>query len=309
MSEPASLQRPLQEYLAHLQVERGLSGHTLAAYRRDLTRYVNYLHAQNLTSPAEVSEQVVAGYAEVLRSGTDGGNPLSASSTARAIVAVRGWHKFEVREGRATHDPAAGIKPPGSQKRLPKAISVDDIQRLIDGAAAAPEPLGLRDQALVEVLYGTGARISEAVGLALDDVDLDSGALRLFGKGRKERIVPLGQYAIDALEAYLVRCRPILAAGGKGTAALFLNQRGNPLSRQSAWAVLQGAANRAELTVKISPHTLRHSYATHLLAGGADVRVVQELLGHASVATTQIYTMVTPDTLREVYISSHPRAQ
>ena len=258
---------------------------------------------------AEVTEQIVANYPQQLRTGEDGGTPLSASSAARAVVAVRGWHKFEMLEGRVPHDPAAGIKPPGSQKRLPKAISIEEIQQLIDGASAAPHPLGLRDRALVEVLYGTGARISEAVGLAIDDVDLELGALRLFGKGRKERVVPLGQYAIEALEAYAVRCRPVLATGGKGTSSLFLNQRGNPLSRQSAWAVLQDAADRAGLTVNISPHTLRHSYATHLLAGGADVRVVQELLGHASVATTQIYTMVTPDTLREVYISSHPRAQ
>lgn len=309
MNQPASLLRPLQQYLAHLGVERGLSEHTLTAYTRDLHRYVDYLDSQGVSEVPQVSQEMVARYPEVLRTGEDGGTPLSAASAARAIVAVRGWHKFELLEGRAEHNPAADIKPPGSQKRLPKAIALDDIQRLIDGAAAAPEPLGLRDRALVEVLYGTGARISEAVGLAIDDVDLETGALRLFGKGRKERVVPLGQFAIDALEAYIVRCRPILAVGGQGTSSLFLNQRGNTLSRQSAWAVLQGAADRAGMQNRISPHTLRHSYATHLLAGGADVRVVQELLGHASVATTQIYTMVTPDTLREVYISSHPRAQ
>ncbi len=309
MSAPQTLRRPLRQYLAHLSVERGLSEHTLSAYTRDLNRYIEYLAARGVVSLAEVTEQIVGNYPQQLRTGEDGGTPLSASSAARAIVAVRGWHKFEMLEGRVSHDPAAGIKPPGSQKRLPKAISIDEIQLLIDGASAAPHPLGLRDRALVEVLYGTGARISEAVGLAIDDVDLELGALRLFGKGRKERVVPLGQYAIEALEAYTVRCRPVLATGGKGTSSLFLNQRGNPLSRQSAWAILQDAADRAGLTVNISPHTLRHSYATHLLAGGADVRVVQELLGHASVATTQIYTMVTPDTLREVYISSHPRAQ
>lgn len=305
---PPSLRRPLAQYLAHLQVERGLSQHTLSAYERDLTRYLAYLGTLGVESINDVDEPTVGSYTEVLRTGADGAHPLSAASTARAIVAVRGWHRFEVLEGRAVRDPAATVRPPGSQKRLPKAISVEEVQRLIEGAAAAPDPLGLRDQALVEVLYGTGARISEAVGMALDDIDVDSGALRLFGKGRKERIVPLGKFAAEALEAYVVRCRPMLATGGKGTSALFLNQRGNPLSRQSAWALLQEAASRGGLDMRISPHTLRHSYATHLLAGGADVRVVQELLGHASVATTQIYTMVTPDTLREVYISAHPRA-
>lgn len=309
MSDPTGLRRPLTEYLAHLHVERGLSDHTLAAYRRDLNRYVEYLQSAGVGELSEVTPAVVADYTEALRSGSDGGSALSSASAARAVIAVRGWHRFELREGRSSHDPAADVKPPGSVKRLPKAVSVHEIQQLIDGAAAAPEPLGLRDRALVEVLYGTGARISEAVGLALDDLDVDSGALRLFGKGRKERVVPLGQYALDALDAYVVRCRPVLAAGGKGTAALFLNQRGNALSRQSAWALLQNAAQRAGLDVKISPHTLRHSYATHLLAGGADVRVVQELLGHASVATTQIYTLVTPDTLREVYAAAHPRAR
>lgn len=302
-------ERLLHQYLAHLSVERGLSEHTLGAYTRDLTRYLEYLTSEGITRLEDVSEVLVAHYPEVLRTGSDGGAALSASSAARAVVAVRGWHRFALLEGHSSHDPAAGIKPPGAQKRLPRAISTDEITQLIDGAAAAPEPLGLRDRALIEVLYGTGARISEAVGLALDDVDTDSGALRLFGKGRKERIVPLGAYAAEALDAYAVRCRPVLAAGGKGTSSLFLNQRGNPLSRQSAWAIVHSAAERAGLRAKISPHTLRHSYATHLLAGGADVRVVQELLGHASVATTQIYTMVTPDTLREVYISSHPRAQ
>lgn len=303
------MKRALDQYLAHLTVERGLSEHTLAAYRKDLTRYVEYLASQGVQHLQNVTDQHVALYPEILRSGSDGGRPLSASSTARAVVAVRGWHKFEALEGNTLEDPAATVKPPGGNQKLPQAIAVEQVQQLIEGAGSAPEPLGLRDRAVIEVLYGTGARISEAVGLAVDDVDLDSGALRLFGKGRKERIVPLGTYAIEALEAYIVRCRPLLATGGSGTTALFLNQRGNPLSRQSAWGLLQDAAARAEITQSISPHTLRHSYATHLLAGGADVRVVQELLGHASVATTQIYTHVTPDALREVYISSHPRAR
>lgn len=306
MSPAASL----GEYLAHLGVERGLSEHTLAAYRRDLSRYAAFLSSRGIESLEGVTEADVAAYVEALRTGSDGGSCLSPSSTNRAVVAVRGWHRFEVREGRSETDPAAAVRPPGGVKRLPKAISVDDVERLLAGASAADGVLGLRDRALVEVLYGTGARISEAVGLSVDDVDLDRAApsVRLFGKGRKERVVPVGSYAVDALEAYLVRGRPVLAGHGRGNAALFLNQRGNPLSRQSAWAVLQEAAARGKVSAHISPHTLRHSYATHLLAGGADVRVVQELLGHASVTTTQIYTLVTPDTLREVYAASHPRA-
>lgn len=305
-----SPQTSLEEYLAHLQVERGLSEHTVAAYRRDLNRYCAFLTARDVSDLGDVVEADVAAYVEALRSGSDGGAALSASSTNRAVVAVRGWHRFEVREGRAQTDPAAAIRPPGGVKRLPKAISVEDVEKLLDGASAADGVLGLRDRALVEVLYGTGARISEAVGLTVDDIEVDATApvVHLFGKGRKERIVPVGTYAVEALQAYLVRARPVLASHGRGNAALFLNQRGNPLSRQSAWAVLQAAATRAGLSTHISPHTLRHSYATHLLAGGADVRVVQELLGHASVTTTQIYTLVTADTLREVYAASHPRA-
>ncbi|VZO40152.1 site-specific tyrosine recombinase XerD [Occultella aeris] len=309
--ESAPFGAQLREYLAHLGIERGLSVHTLAAYRRDLLRYAAFLGSLGRTSFAEVTEADVGAYVEALRAGSDGGSPLSASSTSRAVVAVRGWHRFEALEGRTDHDPAAAVRPPSGAKRLPKAISTDEVDRLLTGASAADGVLGLRDRALVEVLYGTGARISEAVGLAIDDLDLDHAApsVRLFGKGRKERIVPMGRFAVEALEAYLVRARPVLAQSGRGTPTAFLNQRGNPLSRQSAWAVLQTAAERGGVTAHISPHTLRHSYATHLLAGGADVRVVQELLGHASVTTTQIYTLVTPDTLREVYAAAHPRAR
>ena len=300
----------LQEYLAHLGVERGLSQHTLAAYRRDLQRYATYLTTSKIASLDAVTEGDVGAYLEAIRNGTDGGHPLSQVSASRAVVAVRGWHKFETLEGHTRHNPAAEVRPPGGVKRLPKAISTGQVEQLLEGASMAEGVLGLRDRALVEVLYGTGARISEAVGLAIDDVDdAESGAsVRLFGKGRRERIVPMGTYAVDAIEAYLVRGRPALAGKGRGNSALFLNQRGNPLSRQSAWAVLQAAAERGGMTAHISPHTLRHSYATHLLAGGADVRVVQELLGHASVTTTQIYTHLTRDTLREVYASAHPRA-
>jgi integrase/recombinase XerD len=302
----------LEGYLAHLSVERGLAPHTLSAYRRDLTRYVAHLLAAGRDDPAQITERDVEDYLLVLRTGSDGRAVLSGSSAARSVVAVRGWHRFLALDGLAPTDAAADVRPPAQPRRLPKAISVEDVSRLIDAAGLGDGPVPLRDRALLELVYSTGARISEAVGLDVDDLDLTPhrAAVRLLGKGRKERVVPVGSFAAQAVEAYLVRGRPPLAASGRGNAAIFLNTRGARLSRQSAWAVLRTAAERAGLdTAHVSPHTLRHSFATHLLAGGADVRVVQELLGHASVTTTQIYTMVTPDTLREVYAASHPRAR
>ena len=320
MTQAASrspLERALEDYLAHLTVERGLSRNTVAAYRRDLGRYVAYLQARGRGAPTDVHAQDVEDYLVAVRTGADGGSALSSSSAARAVVAVRGWHKFLVLDGVTPDDAASGVRPPPAPRRLPKAISVDEVGRLIDAAGLGDGPVPLRDRALLELLYATGARISEAVGLDVDDVDRTPGraAVRLFGKGGKERVVPVGSFAVEALETYLVRGRPTLAAGGRGTPAVFLNTRGARLSRQSAWAALRTAAERAGLggrgtgVALLSPHTLRHSFATHLLAGGADVRVVQELLGHASVTTTQIYTLVTPDTLREVYQLSHPRAR
>ena len=235
-----------------------------------------------------------------------------STSAARTVVAVRGFHKFALSDGLATDDPARGVKPPAPAKRLPKALPLADVEAILEASGAPGTTLALRDRALLEVLYGTGARISEAVGLAVDDVDRGQAAVRLAGKGGKERVVPVGSYALRAVEEYLVRARPALAANGRGGVrggALFLNVRGGPLSRQSAWAILRSAAERAGLIEEMSPHTLRHSFATHLLDGGADVRVVQELLGHASVTTTQVYTQVTVDRLREVYATSHPRAR
>jgi integrase/recombinase XerD len=322
---PPALDRARQDYLAHLGVERGLSANTLAAYRRDLGRYARHLSREGRTDLGQVSEADVTAYVTVLRGGADGGAVLSPSSTARALAAVRGWHRFAHAEGMTSHDPAGQVSAPSALRRLPHALSVDDVARLLEAAGAGDGPAPLRDRALLELLYSTGGRISEVVGLDVDDVHdvadggpsagrgsdgraVGRGTVRLHGKGDKQRIVPVGSFARDALEAYLVRARAVLAASGRGTPALFLNTRGARLSRQSAWAVLQSAAERAGLTQHVSPHTLRHSFATHLLAGGADVRVVQELLGHASVTTTQIYTMVTPDTLREVYAAAHPRA-
>lgn len=310
--EGTALERAVESYLDHLAVERGLARNTLAAYRRDLRRYTAYLADRGRAAVAEVHEADVRDFVTAVRTGGDGAAALSASSTARIVAAVHGWHRFCALEGLSAQDPSTAVKPPAQPRRLPKAISTDDVERLLAAAGLGDGPVPLRDRALLELLYSTGARISEVVGLDVDDLDLDpqAASARLFGKGSKERVVPVGSYAREAVDAYLVRARPALAAGGVGTPAVFLNTRGERLSRQSAWAVLRVAARRAGLpgAEQISPHTLRHSFATHLLAGGADVRVVQELLGHASVTTTQIYTQVTPDTLREVYAAAHPRA-
>ncbi|HEY3437489.1 MAG TPA: site-specific tyrosine recombinase XerD [Actinotalea sp.] len=309
---PAALQRAVDGYLDHLAVERGLSGNTLAAYRRDLARYTAFLAERGKDAPADVDEADVRAFVTSVRTGGDGATPLAASSTARILAALHGWHRFCALEGWAAQDPSAAVKPPSQVRRLPKAISTDDVERILLASGQGEGPVPLRDRALLELLYSTGARISEVVGLDVDDLDLDPevSSVRLLGKGSKERVVPVGSFGREAVEAYLVRARPMLAAGGRGTPAVFLNTRGARLSRQSAWAVLRLAAQRAGVAAAddVSPHTLRHSFATHLLAGGADVRVVQELLGHASVTTTQIYTQVTPDTLREVYAAAHPRA-
>ena len=299
-------------YLDHLTVERGLSANTISAYRRDLRRYTGFLDAAGVRGLGEVAESDVAGFLAALRQGDDDHPPLSATSAARAVVAVRGLHRFALLDGLGPDDVAHEVRPPSPARRLPKAIPVESVVALIEAAAALEGPRGLRDRALLEVLYGTGARISEAVGLAVDDLDRGQSVVRLAGKGGKQRIVPVGSYALQAVEDYLVRARPALAAAGRTGVrggALFLNARGGSLSRQSAWAILRTAAERAGLKAEVSPHTLRHSFATHLLDGGADVRVVQELLGHASVTTTQIYTLVTVDTLREVFATAHPRAR
>jgi integrase/recombinase XerD len=310
-SGPSAVQRALRTYLDHLAVERGLALNTLSSYRRDLRRYAAFLAGRGVTDLAEVGESSVSEFLMHLREGDADHPPLSAASAGRAVVAVRGFHRFAVRDGWTEADPAAGVRPPAPAKRLPRALPVADIERILDAAGAPGTVLALRDRALLELLYATGARISEAVGLDVDDLDLDSASVRLRGKGSKERLVPVGSYAREAVDAYLVRGRPELVSTGKGAVggALFLNARGGRLSRQSAWTVLVKAAERAGVTRDVSPHTLRHSFATHLLDGGADVRVVQELLGHASVTTTQVYTLVTVDNLREVFATAHPRAR
>lgn len=307
-----SLEKLADGYFRHLTVERGMAKNTLLAYRRDIARYLNFLEARKIDSPNEVTELTVADFAQSL--GELHG--MVESSVARILSAVRGLHRYWLMEGISEQDPSATVKPPRQRRRLPKAIPVDAVERLL--AASGPEstdedailvdPVRLRDRALLELMYATGARVSEVLALDLDDL-IDPTLVRLFGKGSKERVVPVGSFAQRALEAYLVRVRPGLVALGRGTPALFLNQRGGRLSRQSAWQVISAAGKLAGLGDEVSPHTLRHSFATHLLEGGADVRVVQELLGHSSVATTQIYTLVTVDKLREVYVNAHPRAR
>ncbi len=300
-------------------MERGLAANTVESYRRDLRRYASVLAGRGKTGLGEVTPADVAEFLASLREGDAEHQALAVSSAARAVIAVRGLHAFTVAQGLADTDPAREIPPPSPPRRLPKAITLGEVERLLDAAGPGPDDMSadprlLRDRALLEFLYGTGARISEATGLDIDELQLgDDPVVRLIGKGSKHRVVPMGSYAVRALQAYLVRARPALAAAsGRASVspAVFLNARGGRLTRQGAWGVLHGAAGRAGLSPKtdVSPHTLRHSFATHMLDGGADIRVVQELLGHASVTTTQIYTLITVDRLREVYASSHPRA-
>lgn len=303
---PRQMTRILEQYFVHLSVERSLSANTVAAYRRDLNHYVNHLVARRIEKFEDVTESDAAAFVDYLRDGS-AGKAMAPASVARMVTAVRRLHEFMFAEGVVKTDVTVDLTPPKQGERLPKALPITDMQHLIATAGIGDDPVSLRDVALLEILYGTGARISEAAGLTADDIDLENATIRLFGKGSKERILPLGSYAIAAIEAYMVRGRPVLASKGKGTATLFLNKRGNPLSRQSAWGVIQDIAAKAGID-GVSPHTFRHSFATHLLQGGADVRVVQEMLGHSSVTTTQIYTKVTRETLKEVYATAHPRA-
>ena len=310
----AALETQLQGYLDHLTIERGVAANTLSSYRRDLRRYSKHLSDRGIHDLAKVGEDDVSEFLVALRQGDpdSGAAALSAVSAARALIAVRGLHRFAVAEGLTDLDVARAVRPPTPGRRLPKSLTIDDVLALLDGAggdSAADGPLTLRNRALLELLYSTGSRISEAVGLDIDDIDTQARSVLLSGKGGKQRLVPVGRPAVQALEAYLVRGRPELARRGRGTPAIFLNVRGGRLSRQSAWQVLQDAAERAGIKSGVSPHMLRHSFATHLLEGGADVRVVQELLGHASVTTTQIYTLVTVHALREVWAGAHPRAR
>lgn len=316
MAHDTAVEVQIRGYLDHLAVERGASTHTLAAYRRDLERYRRHLAVRGVTDLAEVGEFHVEDFrAELATADPESGRtPLAPSSVARSLAAVRGLHRFATRDGVTPVDVAAAVSPPRPPRRLPKAIPVDRLVSVIEAAGGTEtdtDPARLRDRAMLELLYASGARATELLGLDVDDLDgLDhpeGGSVLLRGKGGKERIVPLGRPACDAVAAYLVRARPTLAS--RGGPALFVNARGGRLSRQTLWNVVGTAAARSGLDRDISPHSFRHSFATHLLDGGADIRVVQELLGHASVTTTQVYTLVTVDTLREVWAECHPRAR
>jgi integrase/recombinase XerD len=298
--------RAVDDYLRHLTVERGLARNTLASYRRDLAIYATWLDAAGIDRPEQATEADLTAFLRHL--GAEREPRLAVSSIARVLSAVRGLHRFLAEEGRTPTDPSRDLRPPKQPMRLPKAIPVEQVAAIIDAARVGDDVTALRDVALLELLYATGARVSEATALNVDDL-VDDDVVRLLGKGGKQRIVPLGSYARRAVDAYLVRARPTLSTRGSATPALFLGLRGRRMSRQAAWDVIHRAAERAGIAASVSPHTLRHSFATHLLEGGADVRVVQELLGHSSVATTQIYTLVTADTLREMYTAAHPRAR
>jgi len=303
------LQGQIERFTDYLTAERGLSPNTVEAYRRDLKRYASFLARRGIRDARQVEEDTVSSFvaSESSRKNAEG-KPHAVSTVARSLASVRAFHRFLVRDGETPDDPAAAVMRPKVPRSLPRPLSYDDVSRLL-GSVEDPSPAGLRDRAALELLYGAGLRISELVGLDVDDLDLDGEAnVRVFGKGGKERMVPLGKYACEAVQRYLREGRPELASQ-RSRAALLLNHRGGRLTRQGCARILKAHAARAGIGKRVTPHTLRHSFATHLLEGGADVRVVQELLGHSSVATTQIYTLVTKEHLREVYMTSHPRAR
>lgn len=307
------LGQAMAEYQTWLEVERGLAAHSLAAYRRDLRRYDAYLRERGFVSVDPITEPVIAEFVDrmLAERDDDGGLRYRPASVARALVAVRGFHRFCAEEALASFDPSSALGAPRVPQGIPKALTEPEIEALLD---AVPEDGARsdRDRALLEVLYGTGIRISECVGLDLGDLDFDSGLVRVFGKGSKERIVPLGRPAANALRQYLEHGRRVLLGerrSGRTTDAVFLNTRGSRLSRQSCFEIVRSTGERVGLHGRLSPHVLRHSCATHMLDHGADIRVVQELLGHASISTTQIYTKVSPERIRSAYESAHPRAR
>lgn len=302
----ADLPRHADRYLDHLAAERGLSRHSLSAYRRDLGIYGRYLVTVDITDPTAATSADLAGFVAWLRDQhTPAGKPYAQSTVARTLVAVRGLHRFLVDERLTDVDPSTDVSGPKAVRPLPKALSHSEVEALL-AAPTGDEPVSLRDRAMLEVLYATGLRITELVTLDVDDLDLEAALVRTLGKGRRERQVPVGRHARAATEAWLVRGR---SSWVPTSPALFVNRRGGRLTRQGAWKIIRGHAEAVGLVDRVSPHVLRHSFATHLLEGGADVRVVQELLGHANVTTTQIYTLVTEGRLRQVYDAAHPRAQ
>jgi integrase/recombinase XerD len=298
-----------ERFLDHLAVERGVSDNTLFAYRNDLRRYASFLARRDIRRSADVNEATIRSFVASISASTYGedGRPYAATSVGRALSAVRSFHRFLLREGMTRRDPAVAVVRPKLPRSLPHPLTLDEVRAILE-SPATDSPAALRDRGWLELLYGSGLRVSELTALDVDDVDLEGNAVRVVGKGGKEREVPIGRFAKDAVGSYLARGRPALASS-RSRGALFLNARGGRLTRQSVGRLLEEYARRGGIRRRVTPHDLRHSFATHLLDGGADVRVVQELLGHASVATTQIYTLVTRDHLRAVYYSSHPRAR
>lgn len=307
-------------YLDHLAIERGLSNNTVGSYRRDLARYHDYLAGAGIHTLGEIAPETLRTFLQAAAAGEDGKKPLAASSIARLMACLRGFHSFTFSERLSSVDPTENLENPRLARPLPKALTITQTRALLE-AFSGEDPASLRSRALLETLYASGARVSEVCALDVDDLGIlagseaeDSGEnpitlVTVTGKGNKQRLVPLGEYAVKSLEAYLVRARPQLSQKGRGSSALFLNLRGGRLSRQSAWNIIREGAEKAGIKTAVSPHSLRHSFATHMLEGGADVRVVQELLGHVNVTTTQIYTKVTATLLREVYQETHPRAR
>ncbi|MEY3218216.1 MAG: hypothetical protein RLY96_679 [Actinomycetota bacterium] len=307
VTQALSFDLAASSFLNHLQIERGLAANSIAAYRRDLEKFGLFLNGQDLR---EVTPDLITAFESSLRAAK-----LSVATVNRADSTLRSFFKH-LQQEHGYADPTLEIAASKSARRLPKALTISQILSMIDAAYKASEPITLRDQAMLELLYSSGARVSELIGINMNDlskVQSDDGeitTLKLRGKGSKERIVPLGSFATKAIDDYCVRIRPdLLAKNPKNNPALFLNSRGGRISRQSAWQMVLDAAAAAGITEHVSPHVFRHSYATHLLDGGADIRVVQELLGHASVTTTQIYTLITIDKVRESYSMAHPRAK
>jgi integrase/recombinase XerD len=300
------LQQLTLDFLAYLELERGLSRNTLEAYRSDLLQFGEFLDRRELTV-MEVRHGDLAAFLSELAAGVDERPPVAAATLQRKTATLRSFYRHLRRENATDHDPTADLRGPRKSQRLPRVLTREEVARLLSEPKGT-EPGALRDRALLEVMYACGLRASEAIGLQADDVDLDEGMLRARGKGSKERLVPIGRQAVAALRAYEQRGRPALV-GYKTEVRLFVNRRGGGLTRQGLYKIVQGHARGAGLEQKMSPHTLRHSFATHLLAGGCDLRSLQEMLGHADLATTQVYTHLSAERLKDVYFGAHPRAK
>jgi integrase/recombinase XerD len=303
---PRAFEQAVLDFLAYLEFERGLSRNTLEAYRADLLQYGAYLHEHSYDA-LTVGHAELAGFLTALARGSAQRPPVAAATLQRKAACLRSFYRHLRREGTIDHDPTAELRGPRKTQKLPEVLSRDEVNRLLS-APAGSSATALRDRALLEVLYACGLRASEAIGLTLDDVDLEEEFLRARGKGSKERLVPIGREAITALKAYLTRARPALVGLGSER-HVFVNRRGGSLSRQGLYKIVQGYAGAVGLRERMSPHTLRHTFATHLLAGGCDLRTLQEMLGHADIATTQLYTHLSTERLRDVYFGAHPRAQ